>query len=300
MNSFIQGIQYFFKNYLSLVQLPDITPTDVIEIIIITYLIYHVMVWIKNTRAWMLLKGILVVFAFILLAAVFQMNTILWIAEKTISVGVIALIIVFQPELRHALEQIGRQNVLRGMFTSDSGKNRTERYSDKTINGIVKATYDMGKVKTGALIVIEKDTMLIEYERTGIELDSLVSSQLLLNIFEHNTPLHDGAILIRGNRIVSATCYLPLSDNLALSKELGTRHRAALGVTEVSDALVIVVSEETGMVSFAENGKLKRNIGQDDLKNEMIANQKLFEEKSKFKFWKRRDKHDAKSVEKDS
>jgi len=298
MQGFFQSIDHFFNNYLSLVHLPDITATDIVEMIIITFLIYSVMVWIKNTRAWMLFKGILVILAFTLIAAIFQMNTILWLAEKTISVGVIAVIIVFQPELRKALEQLGRKNFFSLFFSTDFQKNNGERYSDRTLNDIVKATYDMAKVKTGALIVVEKDIMLSEYERTGIILDSVLSNQLLVNIFEHNTPLHDGAIIVRGNRIVAATCYLPLSDNLELSKDLGTRHRAAVGLSEVSDSLIIIISEETGIVSVAEGGILTRGLEAEELKLALKVNQRRFDETSRLSKWRRRLKHDAQIVEK--
>lgn len=226
----------FASKYLFWVDRPTITKTDIAEIIIIAVLIYNILVWFKQTRAWNLLKGIIVVMVFVLIAAMFQMNTILWIAGKTINVAVIAIIIVFQPELRRALEQLGQKNFITTLFSFESQKAQ-ERFSERVANEIVKATYEMAKVKTGALIVIEQDVALGEYERTGIALDSMISSQLLINIFEHNTPLHDGAIILRGDRIVSATCYLPLSDNLSLSKELGTRHRAAVGISEVCDAL---------------------------------------------------------------
>ena len=244
------ALNTFASKYLFWVDRPTITKTDIAEIIIITLLIYNILVWIKQTRAWNLLKGIIVVLVIVLIAAMFQMNTILWLASKTINVAVIAIIIVFQPELRRALEQLGQKNFFTSLFSFDSQKGQ-ERFSERVTNEVVKATYEMAKVKTGALIVIEQDVNLGEYERTGIALDSMISSQLLINIFEHNTPLHDGAIIVRGERIVSATCYLPLSDNLSLSKELGTRHRAAVGISEVCDALTIVVSEETGNVSIA-------------------------------------------------
>ena len=156
----------------------------------------------------------------------------------------------------------------------------------------------MGKVKTGALIVIERDVMLNEYIRTGIPLDSLVSSQLLINIFEHNTPLHDGAIIVRGDRIVAATCYLPLSDNMTLSKALGTRHRAAVGISEVSDSLTIVVSEETGSVSVAKNGRLLRNLNQEQLKEQLQTLQtRISERNRKIKLWKGRGRHEDKAAE---
>ena len=169
-------------------------------------------------------------------------------------IAVTALLIVFQPELRKALEQIGKSNVLSGIVQFDSSRVTGEMFSDKTINELIRASYEMGKAKTGALIVVQNKDPLTEYELTGILIDSLVSSQLLINIFEHNTPLHDGAVIIHGDRIASATCYLPLSDNMELSKELGTRHRAGVGISEATDSLTIIVSEETGRVSVAMNG----------------------------------------------
>ena len=265
----------FMDKYLSWIDKPKIGVTDVIEIIIIAFVLYHIMVWVKNTRAWMLFKGIIVILIFLLIAALFQMNTILWLSGKVVNIAAIALVIIFQPELRNALERLGRKNFLTAFFSFDFQKASTVRFSEKTITEIVKDCYEMGKVKTGALIVIERDVMLNEYIRTGIPLDSLVSSQLLINIFEHNTPLHDGAIIVRGDRIVAATCYLPLSDNMELSKELGTRHRAAVGVSEVSDSMTIIVSEETGAVSLAVEGTLYRNIDADFLKSKLRFAAKL-------------------------
>ena len=265
----------FMDKYLSWIDKPKIGVTDVIEIIIIAFVLYHIMVWVKNTRAWMLFKGIIVILIFLLIAALFQMNTILWLSGKVVNIAAIALVIIFQPELRNALERLGRKNFLTAFFSFDFQKASTVRFSEKTITEIVKACYEMGKVKTGAPIVIERDVMLNEYIRTGIPLDSLVSSQLLINIFEHNTPLHDGAIIVRGDRIVAATCYLPLSDNMELSKELGTRHRAAVGVSEVSDSMTIIVSEETGAVSLAVEGTLYRNIDADFLKSKLRFAAKL-------------------------
>lgn len=255
------------KTYL-LQSIPDIRITDVVEMIIIAAILYNVMLWIKNTRAWVLLKGLLVLFAFILLAYLFNMDTILWLADRTINVGIIAVVIIFQPELRRALEQLGRNKML-GFLVSENGKMEENRFSDKTVNEIVRATFEMSKVKTGALIVIERKTPLAEYERTGIVVDGVVTSQLLLNIFEHNTPLHDGAVIVRGNRIVAATCYLPLSDNMSISKDLGTRHRAGLGVSEVTDSITIIVSEETGGVSVAYDSALKRGMDPDGLRAEL-------------------------------
>lgn len=270
----MSNIETFIKSYLFGLTLPDITITDIVEILIIAFVIYQVLLWVKNTRAWMLFKGLIFLLIFILFASIFEMNTILWIASKTINVGIIAVIIIFQPELRKALEQLGRKNVLMTLFPIDAQKNLEERFSDKTVNEITRAVFEMGSVRTGALIVIEQDISLAEFEHTGIQLDSLVSSQLLINIFEHNTPLHDGAIVVRGNRIAAATCYLPLSDNMGLSKELGTRHRAGVGISEVTDSLTIIVSEETGKVSIASGGSLERNIDSDYLRNKLFFIQK--------------------------
>ena len=286
----LAALSSFASKYLFWVDRPTITKTDIAEIIIITILIYNILVWFKQTRAWNLLKGIIVVLVFVLVCAIFQMNNILWIAGKTINVIAIAIIIVFQPELRRALEQLGQKNFITSLFSFDSQKNQ-ERFSERVTNEIVKATYEMAKVKTGALIVVEQDVVLGEFERTGIALDSLVSSQLLINIFEHNTPLHDGAIIVRGDRIVSATCYLPLSDNMGLSKELGTRHRAAVGISEVCDALTIVVSEETGNVSIAIGGELYRNVDAEYLKGKLNFIRKGAMDVARFKLWKRRMKN---------
>lgn len=261
---------------------------DIVEILIISFLVYHIMTWIKNTKAWVLMKGILIISVFIFFALIFQMNTILWIVENVISIAVIGLVVILQPELRRALEEIGRKNFISNFFPFE--KTVLERFSDKTVNDIVKASFEMGKVKTGALMVIEHQVTLAEYERTGIEVDGIVSSQLLINIFEHNTPLHDGAVIIRGNRIVSATCYLPLSDNLGISKDLGTRHRAGIGISEATDALTIIVSEETGQVSVTYEGKLYRNLDANALKEKLQIVQNKEVEEKKHRLWKGRAK----------
>lgn len=275
-----QRIQNFMDSFLGGWYLPDIGITDIIEIIIIAFLAYHVMIWIKNTKAWMLLKGILVLAAFILFAAIFKMNTILWLAKNSISVLATAAVIVFQPELRRALEKLGQKDFISNILTFD--KNRyEERFHTKTIDAIVAACDVMSREKTGALIVMEKDILLTEYENTGIELDSIVSEQILVNIFEHNTPLHDGAVIVRGDRIVAATCYLPLSENMGLSKQLGTRHRAAVGMSEVSDALVLCVSEETGSISYAVSGHLTRGITKEQLRERLVQLQNRTEKEHK-------------------
>lgn len=265
-----QQISRFIEKYASGLYFPEITITDIVEVLILTFLIYQLMVWIKNTKAWMLLRGIIVLIVFIMLAAIFQMHTILYIARNSVTVLATALIVVFQPELRRALEKLGERQFLTSVVPSfETGRERV-RFSEDTREALINAAFAMGSVKTGALIVVEQAIRLNEYESTGIQMDCLVSRQVLINIFEHNTPLHDGAIIIRGDRIVSATCYLPLSDNMELSKDLGTRHRAAVGMSEVSDALIIVVSEETGAVSVAKGGRLYRNIGEKELRGQLI------------------------------
>lgn len=281
----------YFRTYFDWFYIPRITITDVIEIIIIAILIYYIMDWFKKTRAWTLIKGILVLLLFTGFAMVFQFNTILWIFKNTISVGVIAVIIIFQPEFRRALEQLGRKNYLASFFASDDTKNG-RKLERKVLNEIAKAVYAMAEVKTGALIVIEQEVKLGDYERTGITIDGEVTSQLLINIFEHNTPLHDGAVLIRNNRIVSATCYLPLSDNLDINKSLGTRHRAAIGVSEVSDSITVIVSEETGAVSLAHNGMIYRNLTKDTFVEKIEELSKNEPITRRMKWWKGLGKHE--------
>ena len=255
---------------------------DVAEILIIAVLLYYTLVWMKTTRAWILLKGLIVILAFLLLAYFFRMTTILWMAQNVLGFAVTALIVVLQPELRKALEELGKKNIISSVLPFDNSHRVNEEFSEKTINEITKACVEMGKVRTGALIVIEQKVSLRDYERTGIDVDGIVTSQLLINIFEHNTPLHDGAVIIQGNRVVSATCYLPLSDNLGLSKELGTRHRAGVGISEIMDSLTIIVSEETGKISVAYEGELERNLDADSLRDRMhkILNNPVEEHKN--------------------
>ena len=286
----------FIRDYLVKLYIPRITWTDIIEIVIIAFVIYNVMVWIKNTKAWVLLKGIIIVVIFALIAYILNLKTILWIAGKTISVGIIALVIIFQPELRRALEQLGRKKILFGLFRFNDGREKGERFSSKTAEEIVRACFDMVAAYTGALIVIEQDMVLEEYEKTGITVDGLVTSQLLINIFEHNTPLHDGAVIIRGDRVVAATCYLPLSDNNNLNKALGTRHRAGVGISEVTDSMTIIVSEETGKVSVAVGGELIHDIDADSLRNKLEYLRRRTIYVKSFKIWRGRLKHEGKDV----
>lgn len=282
------AVSSFIGDFLNNIYRPNVEFSDIAEILIIAFFLYHIILWMKTSRAWTLLKGILVIIIFALIAYLCKFTTILWIAGKTINVALIAVVVIFQPELRKALEQIGNKRYLAGLLQFDDLKDKKEIFSDRTIDELVKASYEMAKHKTGALIVIEQEINLQDYINTGIDIDAFVSNQLLINIFEHNTPLHDGAVIIRGNRIVSATCYLPLSDNMDLSKELGTRHRAGAGISEATDAFVIIVSEETGKVSIAHNGQLVRNVDGEYLRNKLellkIGN---LDTGKRIKIWKR-------------
>ena len=285
MNQIIASL----KGYVYGLSLPKIGVVDILEIIIIAFALYHVTFWVKRTRAWTLVKGVFVLFSAYIVAYILDMSVILWVFDKTIGLGITALLIVFQQELRKALEELGQKKIVSSILPFDENKDRNIRFTDRTVNEIVRATSELAKAKTGALIIMEKDIILSEYERTGIIIDSAISSQLLINIFEHNTPLHDGAVIVRGDRIVAATCYLPLSDNMGLSKDLGTRHRAAVGISEVSDSLTVIVSEETGMISVAVGGKLLRNIDGDLLRRKLNDFQgKPSEEKPKKYFWRRK------------
>ncbi len=282
------AVSNFIGDFLNNIYRPNVEFSDIAEILIIAFFLYHIILWMKTSRAWTLLKGILVIIIFALIAYLCKFTTILWIAGKTINVALIAVVVIFQPELRKALEQLGNKRYLAGLLQFDDLKDKKEIFSDRTIDELVKASYEMAKQKTGALIVIEQEINLQDYINTGIDIDAFVSNQLLINIFEHNTPLHDGAVIIRGNRIVSATCYLPLSDNMDLSKELGTRHRAGAGISEATDAFVIIVSEETGKVSIAHNGQLVRNVDGEYLRNKLellkIGN---LDTGKRIKIWKR-------------
>lgn len=262
------------RNLISRLYFPAIRPIDIVEILIIALLIYIFMLWIQRTRAYTLLKGILIVALFIAVAGIFQMTEILWITQRLASVALLAMVIIFQPELRKGLESLGNRNILSSIFPFDSASDKNSWFSDRTITEIVRAVNEMSEVRTGALIVMEQNILLTEYVNTGIRLDSEVSSQLLVNIFEHNTPLHDGAVIMRGNRIEAATCYLPLSENARISKKYGTRHRAGLGISEVSDSFTIIVSEETGRVSYAHMGVLTTGVTASGLREQLHQVQK--------------------------
>lgn len=242
------------KSWFSL--LPDFTISNALEILILAFIIYEVLLLVKNSHAVTLLKGILVIVLFIVISALLRLDNILYILQKISTAAVIALVVIFQPELRKGLETLGKQSIVAKFVNIESKEN--EIMSEKSCKEIAKAVFEMAKVKTGALIVVENAEALTDYLNTGIAVDGIVSSALLINIFEKNTPLHDGAVIIRGNKVAAATCYLPLSENESISKDLGTRHRAAIGMSEATDTTVIVVSEETGHISVAKDGELTR------------------------------------------
>ena len=281
-------ISSWIAGRLTWLKLPSITIrfTDILEIFILAYIVYKLLLWIKDSRAWTLLKGILTIVICVGLVYVLQMDTLIYIVNHGLSIAIMTAVVVFQPELRKVLEQLGEKQLISSLLPLDNVRSVQELFSDKTINELVKGTVEMAKVKTGALIVIEQNEKLDEYERTGIRLDALLTSQLLINIFEHNTPLHDGAVIVRGDRITAATCYLPLSDNMHLSKELGTRHRAGVGISEVTDSLTIIVSEETGAISIAYRGVLNRNVTADQLRERLTVLQNKSIVSRKFKLWK--------------
>ena len=262
---------------------------SVIDVSIVAYVIYRIILLVRETRAWQLIKGILVIVITAKLSEFLGLKTIAYILNNTIQYIAIALVVLFQPELRRGLEQIGRSK-FRNIFYSMEEENSLIR-TTAVIEEIVRAVSEMSKNFIGSILVIEKDTKLGEIINTGIHLDSNVTAELVMNIFTPNTPLHDGAVIIRNNRIKAAACFLPLTDNPNLSKELGTRHRAALGITEVSDSFAIVVSEETGGISLALNGGLTRNLTTDMLRKAL--NKNLLEKNiinKKINLWKVRSK----------
>ncbi|MCM3729074.1 diadenylate cyclase CdaA [Neobacillus cucumis] len=247
---------------------------SIVDIALVWYVIYKLINVIRGTKAVQLLKGILV----ILLVRVFSewlgLITLSWMMQQAINWGFLAVIIIFQPELRRALEQLGR-----GRFFSRSSTQDDDN-QEKTVEAIVKATDYMAKRRIGALISIERETGMSDYIETGIQLNSNISSELLINIFIPNTPLHDGAVIIQKNNVSAAACYLPLSESPFISKELGTRHRAALGISEVTDSLTVIVSEETGGISLTKNGELHRDLKVEELK-ELLTREMLIHTKDK-------------------
>ncbi|MGL5511904.1 MAG: diadenylate cyclase CdaA [Sporomusa sp.] len=233
---------------------------DILDIVIVAYCLYKIYMMISGTRAVALLKGLIVLLFATLVSKWLDLNVINWLLQKTMTVVLVALPVVFQPELRRALEQLGRGH----FFQNKSQLNAEEK--ERLFTELTRTVTELSKNKIGALIVLERETGLIDYIETGIKVDGLVSSEFLINIFIPNTPLHDGAVIIRGNRVQAAGCLLPLSDDRSLNKELGTRHRAAIGISEQTDAVVIIVSEETGIISLARGGRLYRYMDAEKLR----------------------------------
>jgi len=247
---------------------PQLGPAQVLDILIIAGILYLILRWIKRTHAWVLIRGIVLVLILRFLATIFDLITLGWLLEHAFTVGLIALVVLFQPELRKVLEQMGRGQYLAPFKLESEQK---VYVSEDTIGEIVKAAITMSEASTGALIVIEQSIDLGEQERSGTPLDAQVSHQLILNIFEKNTPLHDGAVIIRNNRIAAAKCILPLPTNAeSVDSALGTRHRAAVGMTAVSDARIVVVSEETGAISVAIDGQLTRDLSEVQVRDMLL------------------------------
>ena len=285
-------LSMFFRGLISSFRLPSFNFIDLLEILILAWLVYRLLVWIKTTRAWTLLKGMITIGFCVLIVYALHMDTLIYLVNRGISIAIITMVVVFQPELRRFLETLGERELISSLLPLETVGSMGERFSDKTLSELVKASIEMAKAKTGALIVIMQNESLDEYERTGIGVDAVVSSQLLVNIFEHNTPLHDGAVIIHGDRIMAATCYLPLSDNMSLSKELGTRHRAGVGISEVTDSFTIIVSEETGSISVASHGELERGVTPERLRERLEEVQGKTAPVRKFKLWKGKTKNE--------
>ncbi len=279
MQNFVQYILNIFESIVSVIRTIGIS--DILDVIIVAYLIYKIMKWALDTRAGQLIKGVLILAGAYILAAMLQLNVLLLIFQKVFEIGLIALVIVFQPEIRRALEQVGRNKLMTKFnffnflnFRQDSEETIEARVSN-SIEIISNASVILSSQNTGALIIIERDTKLGEIIKTGTVIDSEPSVELIGNIFFPNTPLHDGATILRDGKLYAAGCFLPLSQNNEISKQLGTRHRAALGVSEISDCIAIVVSEENGLISVAKNGVLTRGYDRDSLyrylKKELIV-----------------------------
>lgn len=284
-NILIRELYYFIVDLMRNLSLIKINIFDIVDILIVAFVVYKLIMLIKDTRAYQLVKGIVVLLLITQISKWMRLNVINWILTNGLSYGVLALMIVFQPELRRALEQIGRSRIWGKLFNLEEEEARLKWQN--SIEEIIKALMYLSKNKIGALVVIEGQTKIGEVINTGIMLDSEISSQLLINIFIPNTPLHDGAVIIREGKIKAAACFLPLSENRYISKELGTRHRAALGISETSDATAIIVSEETGIISVAYNGGLTRNLNADSLRRILLRPLKEDKNKNSFFKWRR-------------
>lgn len=268
---------------------------DALEIIIFAVLIYNVILWIKRTKTWILLKGSVAVGAVYLIAYILRLNNILFVFHYITTYIVIGAIVIFQPEIRKALEHLGNKVYFSKWLSLGDNKEKQRSFTSEMIDAIARAAQDLGRTRTGALIVIEKNILLNEYIATGIKLNADITAPLLEQIFEHNTPLHDGAVIIRGEKIMAATCYLPLSENKNISKELGTRHRAGLGISEVSDSVTVIVSEETGAISIAQEGKLYRNLDIERLRRVLNQEQRKMLEHRRLSYRKGKQKNENKN-----
>lgn len=275
-------------DYLTNLTLQD-SIKDIIDIIIVSYVIYKLILLLRGTRAIQLLKGIIVVVIAWVISLWFELNTLQWMMNQMFTWGVVGVIIIFQPELRRALEQIGRGRLFSRSFSEE------DQETNRMISEMMKSLMNLSRRRIGALVVFERQTGLNEYIESGTRIESQISAELLINIFIPNTPLHDGAIIIRNNRLMAAGCYLPLSENPFISKELGTRHRAAIGMSEVSDAVCVAVSEETGQISLALNGMVLRDVNEEDLTAKLYEELKAADKtKTKRSFLKwRRNNHDG-------
>ena len=298
MGGLADGFENFINHYLYWIVPTSINFTDILEIVIITFLIYELLAWIKKTRAWVLFKGLIFVIVFVFAATLLQMNTILFVFKNLVSFGFIAIVILFQPELRSALDHLGRKNVLYEFFHIGSQDEKERQEIERAAEEVAESCRQMGEEKVGALIVFENTVPLRDYIYTGISVDAAITRQLIRNIFEKNTPLHDGAMIISHMKIAAATCYLPLSESRDIDKDYGTRHRAAVGMSEVSDALVIIVSEETGHLSVAQDGVLDSDLTAEDIRERIIsfyAPQDQEKSVSRWERWKRRLKREKTS-----
>ncbi|OEG00232.1 TIGR00159 family protein [Vulcanibacillus modesticaldus] len=254
---------------------------DIIDILLVSYVIYKLLLIVRGTRAIQLLKGIMVIVVAWLISTYFELRTLQWLMSQAFTYGVLAIIIIFQPELRRALEKLGSGKLFFRVNSMD------EQTHIKLVEEIIKAVSYLSKRRIGSLIVIERNTGLSEYIESGVSLNADVTSELLINIFIPNTPLHDGAVIIRKDKIMAAGCYLPLSENPFISKELGTRHRAGIGMTELSDAISLIVSEETGHFSISMNGQIERGLTEKRLKAILLSEIRPTEKNSK-SFWYKR------------
>lgn len=284
---FIRAVKCLELLYIIINSIKNISIASVMDVLVVSYIFYKIYTLIKETRAEQLLKGIILIVLLIPVSSFFHLTMLNWILSKTITIGVLSFIIIFQPEIRRALEHLGRTAF------NDKHILENQELMEHIITEVTNSIENLSNSKTGALIIIEQVTGLEDIVKTGTKLDAVVSSALLENIFVVNTPLHDGATIIRNNRIISSGCFLPLTNNQDINKKLGTRHRAAIGISENSDALIIVVSEETGNISLAVNGNLTRNYTKKKLKDILMRIMKNRQNKKltfreQVKKWKRK------------